>query len=295
MNKLPLIHYELDQNSLIKRYYFALIPLLLFGLYKNGILLYQADLISFKDLFVPVIFYVVSVIVGLLLSFIVKENPKYNILICLICAASISINSNILIYAILLFVVLFIVHYLASHTHLTFNSVSLVRLFLLLSLFFNSYSYLNIGEKLNKFNYNLFDIFLGHGPGGLASTSLFFLIISFIILALNKYYKKIIALSSSLVYLALGFIYILISHNNSFLPALFNGTIYFSFIFIAADINISPYSNKGMFYYGLLIGILTFVLGIVLNIYEASYISIFCMSLFIPFINKIINKKYLHS
>lgn len=295
MNKIPLLHYEKDQNSLLKSYYFALIPLILFSIYKNGILLYQANLINFIDIFNPLIIYFLSLSVGLILSFITKEKPQYNILICLICGASISLNSNALIYAILLFVVLFILKYITNHTSLNFNSISLTRLLLLLSLFLNSYSYLNIGEKLHKFNYNLFDIFIGHGAGGIATTSLLLVIISFIILALNKYYKKAIALSSCLIYFILGLIYLLISHNYEYLSLLFNGTIYFSFIFIAADLKVSPYSFQGMIIYGLAIGLISFILSLILNIYEAGYISIFLVSLLIPLINKIINKKYLHS
>ena len=295
MNKTPLLHHELDSNSLFKSYYLALIPLLIFSIYKNGFVLYNADLINFFDIFLPLLFYLVSIGIGFLISFITKEKPAYNILICLICAASVSMNSNILIYAILLFVVMFILKYLSNRFKMTFNNLSLVRLFLLLSLLINSYSYLNIGEKLHKFNYSLFDIFIAHAPGGLATSSMLLLIISFIILALNKYYKKIISLSSSLVYLSLGLIYILISHNYDFLPLLFNGTIYFSFIFVAADIKVSPYSSKGMLIYGVFIGLTSFLISIFLNIYEAGYLSIFFISLFIPLINKIINKKYLHS
>ena len=46
-----------------------------------------------------------------------------------------------------------------------------------------------------------------------------------------------------------------------------------------------------MFVYGVIIGILTSIISI-FNIYEASYIAILITSVFVPLINKIVNKRY---
>jgi len=291
MNRIPFLHYKKDKNNLIVNYYIAIIPILLFGIYKNGFLLYINDLINFKYIFLPIYFYLISIVVGLILSLITKEDKKYNILLCLLIASSISINTNMIIYPILLFVSLFIGKYVCNK--FKFNVISFSRLVLILSLLINSYSYLNIGEKLNKFNYNIFDIFLGYGVGGIATTSFLILIISLIILSFNKYYKKIIPIVSSLTFILFGFIYIILTKNYDYIRLLLNGTIYFGFIFIAPDIYITPNSKRGMIIFAVLIGILASLFSILFNIYEASYISILLVSIFVPFINKIINKKYL--
>jgi len=293
--KIPLLHNKTDKEDLIKKYYIALIPLIIFSIYKNGILLYTNDLIKLGNILIPIYFYVISIIVAVLISKILKEDLQENILISLIIACTISINTNMIIYPILLFVSLFISKYILNKTKLNFNIISFSRLLLILSLLLNAYSYLNIAEKLNKFNYNYFDIFIGHGLGGIASTSALALIICFIILLTDRYYKKIIPIVSSLTFILIYIVYIILTKNYDCLNIVLNGLNYFSFIFIAPDIYLTPVAKNGMFIYGILIGIFTSILSILGLTYEASFISIFLISLFIPLINKITNKKYLKS
>lgn len=290
MNKIPVLHYFKDKKDLIKSYFWALIPLLIFGFYKNGLLLYQNDLINFKSVLEIIYFYLISIGVGFLVSKIMRTSSKEMILASLILVSTISLNTNMLIYPILLFIALVIGEYLK--TKFTFNSLALARLILILALLINSYSYLNIGEKLHKFNYDLFDIFLGFASGGIASTSTLILLFSAIILFSNKYYKKIIPMVSSLTF-ALGVSLIsLITKDYDFFKILLNGTFYFSFIFIAADIYITPSTKKGMVIYASLIGIMSAIISI-FNSYEASFISILVISFLPPLIDKFTNKKYL--
>ena len=105
---MSYIHYEKDKSSLIHAYYLALIPLFLFGFYKNGILLYQNELISFIDMFIPLYFYGISILIGFLIAMIRKDSKKEYILYGLILACTISMNTNMIFYPILLFVSLFI-------------------------------------------------------------------------------------------------------------------------------------------------------------------------------------------
>ena len=182
MNKL---HYPKTKDSLIKSFYWALIPLIIFSFYKNGLVLYLNNLINLSDIGLLLFFYLISILIGWLIALIFKDSKLENILYCLIITSTISLNTNYIIFPILLFVVFFILKYLKMKTKITFNFLALTRLFLILSLLFNAYSYLNIGEKLHTFNYNWLDIFLGHGIGGIASTSSFILIISLIILILR--------------------------------------------------------------------------------------------------------------
>lgn len=293
MNRVPILHKSTDKNDLIKKYYIALIPLILFSIYKNGILLFNNDLINISKIFTPLYFYIISILIGFLVSKILKDSIKETILISLIVSSTISINTNMLIYPILLFVSLFIGKVITTKSKLQFNIESFIRLILILALLINSYSYLNIGEKLNKFNYNHFDIFAGLGIGGIATTSTLILIFSLIILMTCKYYKKIIPITSSTSFLIINLIIVLITKNYDYLDIILNGFSYFSFIFIAPDLYVTPTNKQGMFLYGVLIGILTSILTYIGLVYEASFISILVTSMFIPLINKINNKKYL--
>ncbi len=294
MNKIPMLHNLKDKNSLINAYLIALIPLLIFGFYKNGLLLYNNNLLNLKNALIPLYFYFISIVIAIIISLILKEDTKENILVCLILSASISINTNMFLYPILLFVLLFIIKYLNKNNYIKFNSLSLIRIFLLLSLFIGTYSYLNIGEKLAKFNYNTLDIFLGYGIGGIGTTSILILILCLIFLSFNKYYKKTIPISASISYIIIMSILLFLTKNNNFTLYLLNGNVYFSFIFMAADMYISPYSNSGKVFYGFLIGIFTAFLSLNKYYLEASFISILIISLIIPLINKFTNKKYLH-
>ena len=52
MNNSPYIHYKNGKKELINLYFIAIIPLILYGIYKNGILLYINDLINIKEVFI---------------------------------------------------------------------------------------------------------------------------------------------------------------------------------------------------------------------------------------------------
>ncbi len=292
MNSLPVLHYPKDYNTLINSYYYALIPLLIFGFYKNGLLLYFNNLVNLKVIFIPLYYYLISIIIGLIIAKFFHEEAKPTILFALIITSTISLNSNLYMYPIILFISLFITKYLILKFKLKINITSLVRIMVLLSLLLNSYSYLNIAEKLNKFNYNLADIFIGHGVGGLANTSLLILLISLTILSLNKYYKKLIAYPSIITFIMLCLINIFIFKNQDFLSILCNGYIYFALIFIGTDLKTSPHHQKGMIIYGILMGILSFIFTLISK-YEGIYFAIFLSSLFIPLINKFTDRKYL--
>ncbi len=294
MKKIPLIHDSETKNNLVNKYYYALIPLIIFSIYKNGLLLYTSNLIPFKNILYLIYFYGISIIIGLIISLLFKEEKKTNILTCLIISASVSLNTNMLIYPILLFVSLFIAKYINYRANIEISVGSFTRLVLVLALLINSYSYLNIAEKLGKFNYNYADIFGGFAPGGLASTSLLLMLISLGILCTSKFYKKEIALSSCFSYFILSAIYLFIFQDSNYLKLFLTGNTYFAFIFIASDLYNTPNNRKAFIIYGILIGILTFIFSLI-NYYEAPYLSILIISIFIPLINWATNKKYLQT
>ena len=292
MERIPYLHFKKDKKDLVKSYYIALIPLLLFGLYKNGIILYQNDFISFGDLFIPLYFYFISIFIGLIVALIRKDSKKEWMLVALILSCTVSINTSLVLYPLVLFVSLFISSYLKDKYF--FNFVSLTRVMLLLALFVQSYSYLNVAEKIEAFNYSLFDSFWGYGVSGIANGSLFCLLIGFIFLAFNRFYKRVIPIMASISFVLIFLVMFLVTKNTTYLESILNGTVYFAFVFVAADIMVSPDTKWGMALYGVVIGLLTGVLCLFLPLDEAPYLSIFFTSLAIPLFNKIAHKRYLH-
>lgn len=293
MNKLPYLHYGKDKNSLVKTYFIALIPLLLFSFYKNGILLYQNKLISFIDMFIPLYFYIISILVGFLVAHLNKSDKREYVLYALILACTISINTNMLLYPIVLFVSLFIASFLQKKKE--FNLLASTRILLILALLLNSYSYMNVAEKIEAFNYNYLDIFIGYGVGGLASNSLFCCFIAFLILSFNKFYKKVIPIASSFSAFIVFILLFFITKNEIYLENLLNGSLYFAFVFVGTDLYVSPYTKMGKIIYGLVIGLFTVLLSIFVPIYEAPYLVILLVSLFFSVFDKIIPKKRLQA
>lgn len=292
MNNISYLHYSKDKKSLISRYFLALLPLILFSFYKNGFLLYQNEFISFADVFIPFYFYLISGVIGYLVALISKEEKSEMVLASLILACSVSINTNMIIYPFLLFASLFIACCIQKKYEL--NGISLVRILLLLSLFANGYSYLNVVEKIGAFDYNLFDLFLGFGSGGIGSNSLLLVLIAFLILCFNPFYKRWIPIMASISFLIILFVLFFLTKDVTYMESLLNGSVYFGFVFVGADLRVSPNTKKGMMFYGLVIGILCGILAIFVPIFEVSFLSILIVSLFIPVINRFFLKKDLH-
>ena len=198
-----------------------------------------------------------------------------------------------LLYPIVLFVSLFIASFLQKKKE--FNLLASTRILLILALLLNSYSYMNVAEKIEAFNYNYLDIFIGYGVGGLASNSLFCCFIAFLILSFNKFYKKVIPIASSFSAFIVFILLFFITKNEIYLENLLNGSLYFAFVFVGADLYVSPYTKMGKIIYGLVIGLFTALLSIFVPIYEAPYLVILLVSLFFPIFDKIIPKKRLQA
>ena len=287
---IPYIHYQKDEKYMLKNYFLAVLPILCFGFYKNGILLYQHEFILFPRVFLPLYFYGISAIVGALVSILYQEEKSLNILFCLLVSSTISMNSNLFFYPILLFIGLFTSKYLEKRLKITFHIPSFIHLISLFSLLLGSYSYMNIAEKLDKFHYTISDYFLGYGVGGIASTSLLLIIIGLIILSFNRFYKKEIAFSSLTSFVITSLIFIFFISKQEVLSLLTNGNIYFSLVFLAPLVN-SLYEKKSMIIDGILIGILTSILSILINPIESVFGVILVVYFFSSFIKKLHESK----
>lgn len=291
MNITALIHTKRDKRNLIKVFYIALIILIAFGFYKNGIYLYIHDLISLFDVFIFIYFYVISILIGFILAKLMNINKGEMILFSLIVTSTLSINTNLIIYPILLFISLFISFYLAKRWE--FNPLVLAHLLMIIALFLGKYQYANIGESLEIFNYNLFDIFIGFGVGGISSSSLLLVLLSFLILASNPFYRRNIPIASFLSFIIILLGVFFITQDLSYLEKLLNGNVYFGFVFIATYLYSGPDTKKDTFIYGLALGIISALLVFIIPIYEAYIVAIFLCSIIYPIIHKIYIKKYL--
>ena len=234
-----------NKNNLKKNiisYILALIPLYLYGFYKNGIILYNKDYISLFGMFK--IFYLL--IINILLYFITNKILKKNISFDLIFL------SLFIIPLVMFLGLLFRKYY----------NVSLV--ILILSIFF---SFLNPAEADNIYAFNTWDLLFGRNIGGLASTSIVIGILIAIYLAITNNYKYLITLSGVIIFIILSILF----KDYSFLTS---GNAYLSLIFLASWSNKSPYLKKYMLIYGALIGVLGFIFMHFINQYYGMVLAI---------------------
>ena len=264
----------IKSNNSIKKititYLISLIPLILFGLYKNGISLYIKGYIGMLEMFKPLLLLLLGSIIGISVNIIYEKyikksknnlidiifssfHPIYGILISCIS----SINTNIILFTIITFIILFI----SKFINLKINLISLTSLIIFFIMnIANKFSFLNIYESSNNFKMDAIDYLFGKGSGGIFTTSILLLIIIFIILYNSKVYKKNIPILSTITFTILVIIYCIINKDiGNIMNMLFTNGILFSFIYIATDPISSSYTKIGTNIYSIVVGVLTFI------------------------------------
>ena len=279
----------------------SLLPLILYGFYKNGIKLYYLGLENILGMFEPLLFAISGFLVGLISSFIYdkfikkkevlffKESlntfyPLYGVLI----SSIISINTNYIVFVLVTFIVLFLSKFIKK---CYINVVSLVFLIILVIMnISSSFTFLNVYEKTAHLHLEPIDYFLGMGSGGIFATCTILLILSFIILCLKNYYKKEIAIISISTYILCIFIYGLVASDlKLILESIFSNGLLFNLIYIAPLSMFSPCTYKGKIIYSVLIGIITFLLYLV-KPELASIGAIFVLSLSSNILDKLVER-----
>lgn len=267
-----------NNNSIEKMcyiYLLSLLPLILFGFYKNGINLYIKGYIGIIGMLKPLLFILIGLTIGILVNIIYEKyikksndnireiifssfHPIYGILVSCI----ISINVNILLFTIVTFIVLLISKFI-NNNKVNYITISGLIIFFIMNIT-GKFSFLNIYESSNNFKMNAVDYLFGRGSGGIFTTNVILLIISFIILYNSKIYKKVIPIFATISFSILTCLYCIITNDiTNIMNMLFTNGILFSFVFIATEPTTSSYTKHGMVIYGSIVGILTFLLYLV--------------------------------
>lgn len=272
-----------------------LLPMIIYGIYKNGIFLYQSELISMYEMFKPIIILIGSALLGALVNIIYEyliKKSKDNLIDVLFSSFSIeygilvacimTINVNIYIYFSVLAVILFI----SKFTNNRINSMCIAFLIIyIISTLVGEFSYANAYETSRTFALEFMDYLIGRAPGGMASTHILFMLLALFGMFLTNNNKSSISLAASLVYISLILGYSLIT-NNDFSSMLFSNNFLFIAGFIATDSVTSCYTKNGMLLYGVLLGLLSFIIYL-WNPIIAPIIAVIILSLF----NNLIDRK----
>ncbi len=280
----------MKKKSLNTRLYLSflisLIPLIIYGFYKNGIKLFYMDIIGPIEMFRP-IFVLVVAILGASTGGFIRERKylkKERANIVRRCRGSLFeavVLSSILPLNVNLFLV-FAITFLVS---LTLEKVHINKICLMFFIIYAGNHFLNVNEFRNPYelttalNYDGLDIFLGRGIGGIFSSSALLIVLAIIFLSFNKMYKKELVYSSVLTFVLLGTIPFMIKGEYaSILPFLCGYNFLFSFAYISPNLYCSCYTVKGQILSGIAIALITYLLSFWFP-YLAAIIAIMIVSL----------------
>ena len=280
-------HNKVNIKNIVISYLLCLIPLILYGIYKNGILLYTRDLISFLSIFKIIYLLIISLLIYILVDILIfkkKEIWTLDLLFLMIIPLFMPQNISLFVYGISLFISFLISNVLERK--IKFNKMAFCKLFIILVLVvINNYTYLNPAENLNIYSLNYWDLLWGRNIGGIASTNIILGIIILILFSVLNNYKKIIAICSISAFIIIS---LLVSGFD--INSLLSSSAILGLILLNVDSISSPHSRLGMIIYGIACGILTAILTYFLNAFEGVFISVLFLSFFTPILDKIVEK-----
>ncbi len=276
------LHSKNDSNSLIKIMLYLFIPFIIYGFYKNGLVLYQKDYCSVLGMLRPLIILGISIFISIIFCIINKEQKiSYRLLSNIMIAMVVSPNINLIIYIGLLAVLNL------AQKYLKFNSVPIFMVItLIIDLISKKISFLNAMESVVEHNYMLMDFLLGKGPGGISNTLLVASLISLGLLAMNVSYKKQIPMMAFISYYTLAIITAFINGTLD-QTLLLNNNVIFSFVFLSNISIYAPYSKGACYICGLALGLFTYLFYFI-NIDLGVYIVLTILSFIHPLLDRFI-------
>jgi len=296
MNKeRPFLHFD-KEESYLYHIGLALLPLIIYGFYKNGLLPFLNQDISLFQMFRPLCFPLIGFGIGAITDYLIwwrndqetiwTNYPIYGLLISM----TMPIQTNLCLFAIFLFLLFAILRKFSNQLE-RFSPLLVTQVILsILFVFLAHVPFLNKSEMNNPFVYSMVDIFFGRSIGGVSTTSIFWLLIAYAYLWFDPYYKKEIPISILLSYTLWVIVFEIILPTGDMLKMILNSSVVFASIFVASEMVYSPYTEKGRIIYSIIIGTIGFFLTRFFHNIEGIYISIFLISIFVPVIDEIVNK-----
>lgn len=327
VRKGNFIKSEDSTASMMKNVLFALLPIIIFSFYKNGILPLIRGTGNVRELFLPLILVFIPAVVclfteylyysikkdkktinflinesfailpGIFLGLIIPINTPLWLLIISAIVASLSkmifggLGKNPLNPALVggLFIIIFASSYIGTHGgYLNSYEVDAISGATPLANF-SVLSYAGTYEEIVSPYGSLWSFFFGSIPGAIGETSALLCIMAFIYLLANKVIKWRIPVC----YVTGVFIMsALIGINNNMgvwypLFSVMSGSLLFGAVFMVTDPVTSPITKHGQVLGGILLAILTIGIRYLTNYPEGVLISILIFNILTIFINKL--------
>lgn len=277
-----------NENKILVKYILLLIPFLIYGFYKNGILLYKGEYVNIFYMFKPLILTIISILISYLFAKYKKEDfISYRLYLNILSSLIVLPNTNIFIYLI----ILFLVNILYTFKKVNISLITILLL-IIVSMIFSKYSFLNVYEESVNHSYSITNYLFGNGSGGISNTLFIYSILVFIYLICDFSYKKHIVVTSLTMYYILLIISFVLFKKFDY-NLLLNNNLVFSFIFLNTISIFTPYTKGGCYLYGFILGLISFCFSFIdinLGVYLISLILSFTSLYFDKFILKISSK-----
>lgn len=277
-----------NESKILVKYILLLIPFLIYGFYKNGILLYKGEYVNIFYMFKPLILTIISILISYLFTKYKKEEfISYRLYLNILSSLIVLPNTNIFIYLI----ILFLVNILYTFKKVNISLITILLL-IIVSMIFSKYSFLNIYEESVNHSYSITNYLFGNGSGGISNTLFIYSILVFIYLICDFSYKKHIVVTSLTMYYILLIISFVLFKKFDY-NLLLNNNLVFSFIFLNTISIFTPYTKGGCYLYGFILGLISFCFSFIdinLGVYLISLILSFTSLYFDKIILKISSK-----
>ena len=156
---------KLTNSKIISLYYIIILILTTYATYKNGIILYQKNLVGIISIFKPMFLVLLSIVIPITLNYIYKVcfkkdkyyfNEDYTPIFMALITLSLPLNINILLFII----IMLIVNILKLFYNIEFiNYYNLVKiLFILVLIIIGKYTYLTLYDINIETNFSTLDL-----------------------------------------------------------------------------------------------------------------------------------------
>ena len=281
MNKVMFSKYFSLKNIVIK-YILLLIPFIIYGIYKNGILLYQKNIIDFFGIFKVIYLILISLGINVIGDIVLKKkiNWRLDIITAFIVPILMPYNINYLVFSIGYLVGIIVSELLSKLLYINKDAL-IVSIILILVMIMQGLNFLNPLEASNIYSFDTFDLLWGRTYGGMASTWIIYAYVFILLASILNDYKFAIPITTILTYFLVSFLLIGFSYKTYT-----NSFVIVSIILLNFDSRYSPIIIWQEIIYGLILGILLTIVVV----YLKSPIWIFMCQFVVSLLYQIIAK-----
>ena len=262
------MHFKETNQKTLQGIYIILILMLCYGLYKNGISYVFIGKENFWDVLRLLLYPILAVSFHIITNLFQKKNLFLNLYKGLFLGLLVPPTFPVWIFILLLIIYSFIQ---IIHLKLPISKELFFKILLILASLIFSISYENQIESSTPYLYGTIDLFLGRSVGNFGTTCILLLLMLYIVLSTDFYYKKELPIYAICGFFLPAFFYGIIDPNYEFLRGILNSHFWVTIIVFLPINEYSPVLKKGKIGYGLLMGFASFFLIEILKLIDGPY------------------------